>query len=91
MDKSAMSQHTPGPWSIASRGGMNGREVRVGELVIATVNTTCNEQGNREANARLIAAAPEMLTLAKHAARQDLAPDVLQKRARALLDTLKEG
>lgn len=57
-----MTQHTPGPWRVESRGGMAGREVRAGEaLVVATVNTTSNDQGNREANARLIAAAPEML------------------------------
>ena len=58
-----MSEHTPGPWRVETRGGMAGREVRaVATYVVATVNTTSNDEGNREANARLIAAAPELLT-----------------------------
>lgn len=57
--------HTPGPWEVGSRGGMLGREVRAGATyVVATVNSTNNDEGNRQANARLIAAAPELLALA---------------------------
>lgn len=35
--------------------------------------------------ARMILASPDLLTLAYHAARMDIAPDVLQKRARAAI------
>mgnify|MGYP001559712184 CR=1 FL=1 len=61
MSRTEAAQHTPGPWRVETRGGMDGREVRVGAtFVVATVNTTSNEEGNRLANARLIAAAPRM-------------------------------
>lgn len=56
-----MSQHTPGPWQADNRGRLKGRLIRTAaKLVVAHVNTTCNLEGNREANARLIAKAPEM-------------------------------
>ena len=60
-------QHTPGPWRVEARGGMVGREVRAGELVIADVNTTTNNS-NRLANARLIALAPEMAEIIEQTA-----------------------
>jgi len=59
-----MSEHTPGPWRVEP-----GRETRVGaDIVIVSRNglvaiaCTIHEGAvNAEANARLIAAAPEML------------------------------
>ena len=56
------AQHTPGPWSVEAREGMPGREVRAGATyVVAVVSTTSNDESNRLANARLIAAAPDLL------------------------------
>ena len=77
MSRTEAAQHTPGPWRVESRGGMEGREVRAGATyVVATVNTTGNDEGNRLANARLIAAAPELL-----AALQDMiAADNMEPR-----------
>lgn len=46
-----MSGHTPGPWRIAGKG-----TIRAGDGWIASIHWR-----NREANARLIAAAPDML------------------------------
>lgn len=53
-------KHTPGPWHIASGGAVIGRE-----CAVAVVNTYTALQkltdAEREANACLIAAAPELL------------------------------
>ena len=89
-------EHTPGPWRVESRGGMNGREVRAdATYVVATVNTTNNTAGNRLANARLIAAAPELLTVVVHAAAApclaaDFASQCLHCIARAAIRAATE-
>lgn len=84
-----MSQHTPGPWTIQERSDdyTNGYfiEADVLGLDICTIATAGHKDNVQTANARLIAKAPKMFTLVRHAARQDVAPDILQKRARALL------
>ena len=61
-----MSKHTPGPWKVR-----NGREVFCGNKRICHVNAASKEPLNIKdeldvaaANARLIAAAPELLILA---------------------------
>ena len=80
--------YTPGPWTVQRRSGLAGREVCAGELVVATVNTTSNTERNREANARLIAAAPELLALIERVVDNDaIAMDsrALHTDARALL------
>jgi len=54
-----MSAHTPGPWKVY---GTRSRTVW-GEKAICTVHGTRNDiDEQRDANARLIAAAPDMLT-----------------------------
>ena len=60
-----MSKHTPGPWQ-AEQAGMNGKIiewfVRVDGDDIAIASAICDRAGNiSEANARLIAAAPDLL------------------------------
>jgi hypothetical protein len=59
-----MSAHTPGPWEIMVPENRRGQslppKVVKNGSPIATLNITGT--GDREANARLIAAAPEMLT-----------------------------
>lgn len=50
-----MNKHTPGPWY--SKGSVIGAKPR---LVIAHVSSVC-EEVDEQANARLIAAAPDLL------------------------------
>lgn len=72
-----MSKHTPGPWTV------DGAEVRTdgnrrysltesANLCIARCSSDQGEAGDAQANARLIAAAPEMLSVLKELmARRD--------------------
>ena len=53
-----MSQHTPGPW------GVDGRDITTEIDTIATVHNSGTPIG--DANARLIAAAPEMVAFIKN-------------------------
>jgi hypothetical protein len=78
------SKHTPGPWTVTGPSfNIRARGCLVAQVLI-------QPSGIDQANARLIAEAPELYTLAQHAARQDVAPDVIQKRARALLARIGE-
>ena len=49
------TKHTPGPWLY------NDTTAQVHRLHSATIAEVCNHDMNREANARLIAAAPDLL------------------------------
>lgn len=49
------TKHTPGPWIY------NDRTAQVYPVHSAAIAEVCNHDLNREANARLIAAAPELL------------------------------
>lgn len=67
--------HTPGPWHIRNgadfevyEGGDNPHTVASGELVVAHIS---RQGGKSDANARLIAAAPEMLELCKRVLRDN--------------------
>lgn len=61
-----MSAHTPGPWFIGASLGIHTNN---GMPYIANVPTGRGDK-QREANARLIAAAPELLAFAKWAMGQ---------------------
>ncbi len=75
MTKQAESKHTPGPWAIWDT--KNGRQVGMSERPVM-VATMCELEklrlypeeghypGSLEANARLIAAAPDLLEALKH-------------------------
>ena len=52
--------HTPGPWVVRTTGLSSYVEAREGDISIAECHDDCSE-----ANARLIAAAPEMLEALK--------------------------
>jgi hypothetical protein len=55
-----MAGHTPGPWHVA-KGGL-GREIRADDgPFIASVYDSTFTYGERNANARLLAAAPDLL------------------------------
>lgn len=62
-----MHKHTPGPWVVKDDG--EGPHIMAGEIDIATaVGPFANgQQQEAEANARLIAAAPELLSIAQRA------------------------
>ena len=66
-----MSEHTPGPWEASLTGGRERAVFKVGDAA----GQICKLPGalwgpsgeEKEANAKLIAAAPEMLRALKHA------------------------
>lgn len=61
MKSSETQKHTPGPWRT---GGLSGGAVFSGEKMVAAVygdDRECNVDKRMQANARLIAAAPELL------------------------------
>lgn len=61
-----MAAHTPGPWHVA-KGGL-GREIRADDgPFIASVYDHTFTYGERNANARVLAAAPELLDALKQA------------------------
>jgi len=61
-----MNAHTPGPWEVDHR--INIIEPGKGACVVANVNR--HRYANYEANARLIATAPELLAALKEAVLQ---------------------
>ena len=52
-----MNKHTPGPWEYGEQEG----EYVIWNPDIGTIATTCADMADQEANAALIAAAPELL------------------------------
>ena len=58
-----MSKHTPGPWRYQEGSDPYTHIVRAGETGLGRFVVQCGQSrnGSEEANARLIAAAPEML------------------------------
>lgn len=99
MNTKEAAKHTPGPWMVQMRRGSLGTRGHIAVLgpdfgsghgdVVRTMGTTERE----EANARLIAAAPELLAAVKEArtllemnnARRDMMTD----RERALWNTIR--
>ena len=62
-----MTQHTPGPWHIGLRTAHSKRDVYgpLGELV-ALADAVFTDLATAQANARLIAAAPDLLATLKN-------------------------
>ena len=54
------TRHTPGPWKYHRLDGITGLIAEDG-TVLARINTPCNNERTGKANARLIAADPELL------------------------------
>lgn len=61
-----MSKHTPGPWEV---GPQHHGQVAVWQSDFPAVVATCGRQDDAEANARLIAAAPDLLAALKETLR----------------------
>lgn len=86
--------HTPGPWRfshgrISSRAHQTSKDLRL--TVIADLDMENDRHGEQNANARLIATAPDMLQLLRDIDNENgrhfhLDPDLAQ-RLRALLDS----
>ena len=64
-----MAEHTPGPWEYDGSGKYyHGRWIRHNGLLIAQLSLEASmHPKEQEANARLIAAAPDLLTACNHA------------------------
>ena len=96
------AQHTPGPWEILTvtcKGSRNRRAIRGKTRAICNISLDDDEQ---EANARLIAAAPDMLAALVSVERfltetwrdgwDDFHPHAIQLRAvRDAIQTAEEG
>ena len=90
-------QHTPGPWKVR-----NSREVFCGNKRVCSANAASREPLNMKddldvssANARLIAAAPDLLESLKLAVRQN-EHDMLMtgeelRQCRAAIEAVEEG
>jgi len=61
---STLAQHTPGPWNVTA--GLNHFYVRTPERYLAK---TSGDDTEAQANARLIAAAPELLDMLRACSR----------------------
>ncbi len=61
------TQHTPGPWQYGFEGGTVAFILEADGTTVAKLSTTENSTAHRSlpANARLIAAAPDLLNLVK--------------------------
>lgn len=91
-----MTEHTPGPWELQLAN--SGARIVVGELGNYTV--ICHGLGGNRANARLIAAAPDLLAALEEVTSPDFQKayrDGLswaigsQAKARAMITKAKEG
>lgn len=71
--------HTPGPWHV-----VGGTEVRAGVRIIADTDGAHRIDDQREADARLIAAAPDLLEAARFALAALADPTRLDRRGDAL-------
>jgi hypothetical protein len=80
-----MTAHTPGPWAVFGRAGYAGHKVGdcTGRSVAAFPATSKRSEDERNANAGLIAAAPDMLELAREALHVALVHKLPQFEARA--------
>lgn len=78
-----MSAHTPGPWET---NGLHGREVWgrdfTGNLKAITERVRGGSPEQAQANARLIAAAPDLLEAARHFSACDMAGTSLEFRCK---------
>ncbi len=61
-----MSKHTPGPWRASELGVLSDKLTSYGNWYVCSLIDPDNEE--HKANARLIAAAPELLDVAREAA-----------------------
>jgi hypothetical protein len=66
------AQHTPGPWKVVgvAREGVRHSRVAAKTLIARVYSEAFGDVAQEEANARLIAAAPDLLAVARMAAEQ---------------------
>ena len=75
----APRQHTPGPWDVEPKGSRHFVDGADGLTVAYLDRAGVRERAEIEANARLIAAAPELLAALESIAA--IVPDVMSKQA----------
>ncbi|GAA0531332.1 hypothetical protein [Pigmentiphaga daeguensis] len=77
------AKHTPGPWELRDEFGMQGLVYAQGlEYPVASTTGYYNRAGQTEHNARLIAAAPELLEALRDVVRAEMfLPDHPQRQA----------
>ncbi len=81
-------KHTQGDWDLHPTVKEDPPLIYSDGLIVATVDTSAPEAGEREANAHLIAAAPQLLGLAEEVYRAGLAAKVsrrLMNQARSVI------
>ncbi len=80
--KDARPQHTPGPWHVGALGYIRSSTSPVARIV--------NRESSTKANAALIAAAPELLALAKLIAPLNEAEGLSSAALGVLIDRAKD-
>lgn len=90
-----MSKHTPGPWKVNADEYGNVLGVRAtNDATICQINWMIRKRGGlqAEANARLIAAAPEMLEALRLVMSDDRLMNAMKReQARAILDAIAKA
>lgn len=92
-DTATQVMHTPGPWELSEHKNSDGRCVVLANgIVLALVCARASSPASgrqyfeKDANARLIAAAPELLAALKHLVRYDFGDSEGAKEARAAIE-----
>lgn len=81
------TKHTPGPWSANKMHARGGIEFYIDD--VATIDGPNYDFPEMEANARLIAAAPEMLELLKLSLNRYKLPRAIEHKARAIIANIE--
>jgi len=75
------TKHTQGPWQVFQKWpGYHGIEIRSGDISIADLRVNGHNAVHGEANARLIAAAPEMLEALQAQEMADYDPEASERK-----------
>ena len=85
-------QHTPGPWDVATKAGDGGLVVRSSKSMheLCQIHSSYKYKDAHKANARLIAAAPELLAFVQEwLARQGTDENYMTAKARAAIAKAK--
>lgn len=81
-----MSKHTSGPWRVDSRTGRQRRTwIRAGAAHTTAVASVCTTHTDAAANARLIAAAPDLLEVCELLDKCGVLSPMAQDKIRAAL------
>jgi len=83
-------KHTPGPWTILDRGKLSTPQIMAGETATARiVDRGQDKSAENEANASLIAAAPELLEACQRVADVPFEPDKWRQQVQSAVAKAK--